>query len=326
MAKPITETKILEANSSSRPHPHPNTPIQIAMDKWALLSLLLVGIVSADIHIQTFTDDASCDGEPTIDKVTTADNSDSNACVSAGQYLAVNVLSADPTFQCNFFSDDACQNLIATLDTPGVCTFLTGTSLTCFTTSEPAVVVVAPPAPVPAPAHPVATVSTGKSLLTVDLGGAVLVQSGVETSCGATACDPTTPFTKPFQHFNKDCTLSVTMEGSYDNTDERDYMSGLLQTAAGQTDANSRLDTTGSAEDNDLVLDSISFASVVLRGSDDNAIQAQMMYSVSVSCAAPSSADCNTLEKTLTSEVLSKVPAVGEILSTVFNIFVCGDS
>jgi hypothetical protein len=295
------------------------------MDKLALLSLLLVGIVSADIHIQTFTDDASCDGEPTIDQVTTFENSDSSACVAAGQYLAVNVLSADPTFQCNFYSDDACQNLIATLDTPGVCTLLTGTGLNCFTTSQQAVVV-GGITQVPAPAHPIATVSTGKSLITVDFSGAVLAQAGVQKSCGATACDPTTPFTKPFQHFNKDCTLSVTMTGSYDNTDERDYMGGLLEAAVRQTDANSRVDLTGSSEDNNLVLDSISFASVVLKGSDDNAIQAQMTYSVAVTCAETSDADCNSLENTITSELLGAVPGVGEVLSLVFDIFACGGS
>ncbi|ETI25583.1 hypothetical protein G647_02357 [Cladophialophora carrionii CBS 160.54] len=299
------------------------------MNKWALILLLLASIVFADIHIQTFIGDASCDGEATIDKVTTAGNSDSTACVSAGRYLAVNVLSADPTFQCNFYSDEACQDLIGTLDTPGVCTLLTGTSLTCFTTSQPAVVVVPGSAPVTAPAptaNPVATVSTGKSLITVDLGGAVLVQSGVQTSCGATACDPTTPLTKPFQHLNEDCTLSVTMTGSYDNADERDYMSGLMQAAVTQTDTNSRVDTTGSAEDDDLILDSISFASVVLKGSDDNAIQAQMMYSVGVSCVPPANADCNSLEQTITSDLLSKVPGAGEVLSTLFEIFVCGES
>ncbi|OCT47063.1 hypothetical protein CLCR_02577 [Cladophialophora carrionii] len=293
------------------------------MNNWALILLLLASTVFADIHIQTFIGDASCDGQATIDKVTTADNSDSTACVSAGQYLAVNVLSADPTFQCNFYSDEACQDLIATLDTPGVCTLLTGRGLTCFTTSQPANVVVPGSAPVPT-ANPVATVSTGKSIITVDRGGAVLVQSGVETSCGATACDPTTPFTKPFQHLNMDCTLSVTMTGSYDNADERDYMSGLMQAATTQTDTNNRVDTTGSAEGDNLLLDSISFASVVLKGSDDNAIQAQMTYSVGVSCMPPANADCNSLEGTITSALLSQVPAVGGVLSTLFEIVVCG--
>jgi hypothetical protein len=283
------------------------------MNKLALI--FFFGLASADISLQVF-DQGGCQGNVANNiHSNLANPQDSSGCIAPGQYSSIGILTADPGFQCNLYSDAECQNFLTDASTAGVCTEITGNGVICFSQAlfdNPF-------------AESTAEVTLGLTLITVDLASNTLVYAAVSAGCGANGCDPTTPFTKSFDHFNKDCTLSVSMEGNYDSTNQRDYMSGLLQSAMEAADTNFRQDLTGSSEDNDDVLDTLSFSQVVISNTQSGANEAQMSVTVTVDCAPSSLADCQSLLDQVTTTALGAVPGVGGILASAFSV-VCQNS
>lgn len=270
-------------------------------------------------------------------------------CIDPGRvFNGVLVAEADPGFVCNFFDGPACTgNFLGLLDssTTGNCQnrkprSALGRSAKCFsnkpvdpstctTSTPPSVAVSAAATAAAAPASSFnASVSVGKTLISVDIPGESLVHRGVAASCNGLICDPTTPFNEGFSHFGKSCALLVKMDGTFENTDQRDYMANLMAKAVGITDANSRGDCAESTETIfdtcPTVLDSISFAEVVLRQGDN--IVGQMTYTVEVACQKPCNADCSKLTEDITGAVLSAVPGVGSVLSEIFKVVICGDT
>ena len=102
------------------------------------------------------------------------------------------------------------------------------------------------------------------------------MDEGVNSACGSNiGCHSSSTFTKSFDHFNQNGVLTVTVTGTYADTNTRDHMKGILHTTMGMATTNVRLDFKGSSEDNDSVEDVPSFAQVVIRD-PTGAIQAQM--------------------------------------------------
>ncbi|KAK6535578.1 hypothetical protein TWF694_002033 [Orbilia ellipsospora] len=270
--------------------------------------------VLADISLQAF-DQMGCGGN-VINNVHSNPSApkDGSGCIALNQFQSVGIVSADPGFKCNVYSDAACQSFLESFTSAGTCTNVIATGIICFSQAlfdNPF-------------AESSVQVQLGTKVITVDAGGGVLVQDGKNQACGTSGCDPSNPFSKSFQHFNKDCSLTVTMTGNYDNTNERDYMAALLAQTMNSAETNARQDLTGSSEDNDNVLDLPSFAQVVINDKNGNN-QAQMTVQFDVACNPPSSGDCNSLLSQVTSAVLGEVPAVGGLLAEAFSI-VCSTS
>ena len=137
----------------------------------------------------------------------------------------------------------------------------------------------------------------------------------VNKACGSSGCDPTSQVTRDatFQS-NPDCqplvgpcdqttcTISATMTGNYDNTNQRDYMTSLLQ----QIFAKSFV--------------AVSFGQVVINDKNGNN-QAELAYTYSITCTDESTSfDCGGFVGTLTSTVLGLVPAVGGLLAGAFSV------
>ncbi|KAK6359338.1 hypothetical protein TWF696_000499 [Orbilia brochopaga] len=231
-----------------------------------------------------------------------------SGCVASNIYQSVGVLSADPGFQCNLYSDPGCQNFMSTVSAGGLCTNVIGQGVICFSQAQfdnPF-------------AGTVAQVQVGTNILTVDRGGGFLVQSGVNQACGDRGCDPTNVFSKPFRHFNKDCTLTVQMAGNYGDTNQRDYIVGLLRQAYESATTNVRADLRQSAADDNLVRDVPSFVQVVIDRNGNN--QAEMSVSMNVACNPPSKGLCDDAVSGVTSAALGAVPSVGGVLAVVFEI------
>ena len=299
---------------------------------------LLFAAASADIGLSTFSN-AGCTlggpGEGDFSGNLSSFGVGSDCIATTGVQSSV-IRFADPGFQCQFFSDNNCAanggQLVNTLPVPlsvGVCispmnvqSYRCGQNLPVPAVPSPTVA--APPAAETTSLTGItAEVSIGKTLITADAGGVGLVRTGVDTSCGETACDPTTQAKPGFSHFNKQCQQIITMSGRYDNSTVRDYMAALLAGAAGRTDTNFRIDTTGSAEDNDRVLDTVTFATVTLLNAGEGS-PGTMTYELGVECQVQSDGDCHSLVGTVTGDLLKAIPAVGGLVAAAFNIIVQG--
>ncbi|KAF3928574.1 hypothetical protein AA313_de0200970 [Arthrobotrys entomopaga] len=268
----------------------------------------------ADISLQAF-DQMDCTGN-VINNVHSNPSApqDASGCIALNQFQSVGIVTVDPGFKCNIYSDAACQDFLASFTSAGTCTNVIATGVICFSQAlfdNPF-------------AESNVQVQLGQKIITVDLEGNVLVQAGKNQACGNSGCDPSNPFSKGFSHFNKDCSLTVTMHGNYDNTNERDYMAALLAQTMSTAETNLRLDLTGSSEDDDRVLDLPSFAQVVINDKNGNN-QAEMTVQFDVACNPPSAGDCNSLLDVVTSTVLGQVPEVGGLLAQAFQV-VCSAS
>jgi hypothetical protein len=271
--------------------------------------LFLVGLAAADISLQPFTS-TDCGGTVINDIHSNAANpQDGSGCIATNQYQSVQAVSVDPGFQCNVYSDNACQDFLQSITAVG-CTNVIGTGVICFSQAlfDNAF------------AQSTATVTIGQSIVVSDTGGGPLMNAAINSGCeSSTGCDPTSPFSQPWEHLNKDCSFTVTMTGSYANTNERDYMKGLIAQALTSGTTDTRQDLTGSAEDNDTIFNLPSFVQVVVTG-PDSSIQAQMTATLAVECNPASDGDCQSLLGTITNAVLGAVPDVGGILAGAFSV------
>lgn len=273
-----------------------------------LALVLLVRLVTADISLATYSS-FDCSGS-ILNNIHSnpAAEFESSSCITTAQYSSVAVLSADPGFQCNVYRDSICQNFIASISsTP--CTGTIGESVICFNQAlfdNPL-------------AGSKAQVTIGTQYLTSDLSGSGLIEGAVGVACSANGCDRGNQFKREWSHLNKDGTFSVTMEGNYDNTDQRDYMRNLLAKAMNLATQNTRLDLCCSSEDNNRILDVPNFAQVVLNDARGNNV-AQMSASLVLTVDAKSSSDCDSIQAKVTQAALGEVPGVGGILAAVFEI------
>ncbi|KAF3916805.1 hypothetical protein ABW20_dc0108762 [Dactylellina cionopaga] len=268
-----------------------------------------LGAALADISLQAF-DQMGCTGN-VLNNVHSNPSApkDGSGCIALNQFQSVGIVTADPGFKCNVYSDAACQSFLQSFTSAGTCTNIIATGIICFSQAlfdNPF-------------SESTAQVQIGQKIITVDEAGNALVQSGKSQACGNSGCDPSNPFSKSFQHFNKDYSLTVTMTSNYDSTNERDYMAALLAQTMATAETNSRQDLTGSSEDNDNVLDVPSFAQVVINDKNGNN-QAQMTVQFDVTCNPASGGNCDGLLGTVTSAILGEVPGVGGLLAAAFSV------
>jgi hypothetical protein len=294
----------------------------------------------AGVTLQTF-DQSGCLGNivQTITQNSASQFNSSGCTAITTQNPSIGIVGQTSGFQCNLYTDTACQdyNSVAIFTVENQCTdpdqaiqsiicldeaasvAALGATVTAGVTEAVSVAQAIEAALNPF-FNSTALVTTGKSQITVDDGG--LVQRGVQLSCSENGCDPTTLSTSPFQHFGKECTLSVEMEGTYSGTQERDYMQGLLSSIEAMSRTNGRLDDTGSATDDDTVFDIPSFFSVQM-DLPDGANQASMSAQIKVDCLTPAAGACNLAEDVAVA-ALKAVPDVGSIFAPAFQFAVCG--
>jgi hypothetical protein len=102
-----------------------------------------------------------------------------------------------------------------------------------------------------------------------------------------------------------DCTATLTVDGNFDNTNQRDYMQSILSKVLDEAQAQNADKT-------------LSFAQVVLNDAT-GANQAQMSIKIDANCEKASSFDCDGLVATLIGGVLGEIPAVGGLVATAFD-------
>lgn len=278
--------------------------------------LLSLGIASAEISIQPFTD-STC-GTSGGSSLSTVSSNSANAeadsgCVITGDFNSINVISADPGFQCDIFRDDSCQEPGGTVFEP-LCTGAIGRAVRCFIDNPLA--------------DSTAQVTLGNSQIAAKVGfdGGDLVSTAARSACGTNGCDPNTKFTDSYDNSEcidprdcprEICNQRVTMTGNYDNANQRDYMSALLQTTMKNAGGGNSKVTRDAAR----IQDQMSFAQVVINDQNGNN-QAEMAVSVEVECetVSPSGIDCDGLLATITSTLLGAVPGVGGLLAGGFEI------
>jgi hypothetical protein len=285
----------------------------------AFLATLLVGFVAADgVTLQLF-DGPSCNqNSQAPDKVVanvntnSGNQNDGSGCVAAN-FVSAKIINFQNGFKCNIYSDSGCQNFVQSITAPDGCDAIPGSSALCFNQAlfdNPL-------------AESKASITVGSQDMPVAPNTPILVADAVALACGDTGCDPTHKQTFPFNHFNKNGMGTVTMTGSYSDTNQREYMKNLLVQVVSDAAHNTRVDTTGSSEDDDIVTDQFTFFQVVIRDENGN-IQCQMTVSFDVAVESPKQGDCGILgdaEKL----ALGAIPGVGGILATSFD-FVCQHS
>jgi hypothetical protein len=204
---------------------------------FALLPLYL-----CDISVVAF-DDSQCAGDRVGPNIHSSPGAvhETSACQANGDYSSVNVLSLDPGFQCNLYADEQCQTFLATVKQVG-CMPIIGKGINCFSQisfDDPL-------------AGTKGSLGIGASRILVkdqDLGNAV--GQLIDKACGNGICDTTTKDTLTYTHETKcllvvgpsgledtqacsskaQCTQTMTVDGHFSNTNQRDYMKEALKTA-----------------------------------------------------------------------------------------------
>ncbi|KAF3910578.1 hypothetical protein ABW21_db0202720 [Orbilia brochopaga] len=288
-------------------HIHPAAMIQLLF----LVALLFLSPIAAQDMINLLTySSMGCEGNIIFNARNNPSNQrELSGCIAGNQFQSVGVLTSSPGLQCNIYSDPGCQFFLSTVSAGGLCTNVIGQGVICFSQAQfdnPF-------------AASVAQVQLGTKIVTVDRPGGFLVQSGTNQACGNNGCDPTNQFSKPWRHFNKDCTLTVQVSGNYDDTNQRDYMIAILRQAQESATTNARADLRGSSADDNSVRDVPSFVQVVINDRNGGN-QAEMAVRMNVECNPPEDGNCDSLLGVVTSTVLGLVPRVGGLLAGAFDI------
>jgi hypothetical protein len=283
------------------------------------LYLCGLGLAVADISLQTFTDD-TCGGEggSVLQDVHAQGNNvvDSSQCQAQGQFHSANAVTVDPGFVCNIYSDAACANFVGTIADQG-CTGTIGSAVICFNNaafSNPFV-------------ESTAVVTLGTTAIQF-FGGDTLqnqLNNAVSQACPSSGgCDPTKTLVlsttiqpsnvacneglqaiDPKACSSEDCTSTIALSGNFDNSNQRDYMKGLMQGALNSAPS------------------PVSFLQVDINDKNgDN--QASLKAVITSQCTAvppPGAIDCSDTFKDGVSGALSLVPDVGGLLALAFQIF-----
>lgn len=309
--------------------------------------------VAGDISLQTFVDD-DCGGGTgaAIQNVHASgkDTTDGSGCQAQGQFHSVNVVSADPGFQCNIYGDSACQNFLQGVTTP-VCTPVIGQGVICFNNaafSNPFIESTArvalgnqqvmiysepPPNQRLLPGLP----STGQ-----DGNQQSQIENLVSQACtSGSACDPTSKISlsRTFQSGNVGfcsnggdlsqdksqcdpvvCTTSISISGNFNDNNQRDYMKDLMTTALDKAQVPA---APTNINDNELtILMGLSFVGVQIIDKN-KAIQAFLSVTTTSECSAVSPEAGFQCPQTLVDSVgagLGAVPVVGGIGVLLFQV------
>lgn len=285
------------------------------------LFLCSVGLAAADISLQSFNDDL-CGGDGgTVTQNVHASGSDqfeSSQCQASGQFGSINIVSVDAGFQCNIYGDAACANFLQSVSTVA-CTTIVGQGAICFNQAaftNPFV-------------DSTAVVTVGTQAIQF-VGGDSLqnqLNTAVSQACPSSGgCDSTNTLTRT-QTFgpsnptacnegldqipgaraacsSEDCTSVISLSGNFDNSNQRDYMKGLMQGALNNAPS------------------PVSFLQVDINDKNgDN--QASLQAVVTTQCVTvppPSAIDCSDAFKDGVSAGLSAIPDVGGFLAAAFQV------
>lgn len=277
---------------------------------------LLVSFAAADgITFQLF-DGPSCNQNRfKPDKVVANVNSNSGAGVQSSGCVAATFKSAkfaqfSPGFKCNIYTDSACQLFSQSVTAPDGCDSFPGSSVLCFSQAEfdnPFV-------------DSKVSITVGSKDVGVSSNIVSAVKLAIEVTCTDTGCDPTNKQQFPYRHFNQNGATTVSLTGSYQNTNQRDYMKSLLLSVQRTTIHNEAIDTRGSSENDNKVASQFTFFQVVIRDRNGN-IQSEMAATIDTTTQKQNEGDCGIIGK-LESAALGALPAVGGLLAKSFD-FVC---
>lgn len=278
---------------------------------------LLVGLAAADAGI-TFQvyDGPSCNQNSLKpDKVIQNINSNSGNGVESSGCTAVSFKSGkfvqfSDGFKCNIYSDFSCKNFVLSVTAPDGCDSQPGNSVLCFSQAEFD--------------NPFATshvsITVGSKEVGVSQNVGSLFTEGIALACGDTGCDPTNKRSFPYNHFNQHGQTSISLTGSYQNTNQRDYMKALLTSVQSKTLHGLGVDGSGSSANDNLIATQFTFFQVVIRD-QGGSIQCQMTATIDTSSQKQGPGDCGIVGK-LESAALQAIPAVGGLLAKAFD-FTC---
>ncbi|KAJ2980443.1 hypothetical protein NQ176_g2645 [Zarea fungicola] len=277
---------------------------------------IFIGLVAADgITLQLY-DGTGCDKfSQQTNKVVANVNTNSGAehqssgCIAA-DFKSAKFIQFVDGFKCNIYTDSACQAFSQSLTAADACDSFTGSSVLCFSQAEfdnPFV-------------DSKVSITVGSKDVGVSQNTDSLFKEGIELACTDTGCDPTNKRQFPYQHFNQNGFTSISLTGSYQNTNQRDYMKEILVAVQDKTLHNLGNDLSGSTEGQGLVADQFTFFQVVIRD-QHGSIQAQMTATIDTTTQKQKDGDCGIVGQ-LESAALGAIPAVGGLLAKAFD-FTC---
>jgi hypothetical protein len=302
--------------TATREHPTTfNTIAQILFTvmRGLLDASLFLGLASAaDVSLLLFRD-AQCTGD-IISNVHSnpANEHAGSGCIATSTFQSAGLASVDSGFKCNVYADTACQNFLASVESISQCETLIGRGAICFSQESfenPL-------------ANIKAQVSIGSSIVHFnEVKSFEITDGALKGACGGTGCDPNAPFKRTLKNFpgSSKCTVTGTARGNYDNTNERDYMAQLISTSALTAGSVDHASVDGFGNPDLAEAQMPGFIQVVLQDDAGNN-KAQMEVSIDVSCSKPSNPGCGSFAADAVKAALEKVPAVGGLLASGFDV------
>ncbi|KAJ2984285.1 hypothetical protein NQ176_g53 [Zarea fungicola] len=281
-----------------------------------LIFALFASFAAADgISLQLF-DGPSCNqNSQQPDKVVANVNTnsagkvDTSGCFAAA-FKSARVISFTEGFKCNVYRDSSCKDFSQSITAQDGCDAIPGSSVLCFNQAA-----------VDNPfAQSKVSITVGSKEITVNQDTPALLFEGIGLACGDTGCDPTNKRRFPFQHFNQDGFESISLTGSYENVNQRDYMRAILGKVVSEAAHGFGVDTTGSTEGRGLFASQYTFFQIVIRDKGGS-IQAQMTATIDVTTQSTKEGDCGIVGQ-LEKLALKQIPAIGGLLASSFD-FVC---
>lgn len=303
--------------------------------------VFFLSLVSADVSLQTNLG-SDCGGLIDENVHSIAGNGvDSSNCQAQNQFQSIKVVSTTSNdFQCNIYSDSSCQNFLTSANSIS-CTNVIGTGVICFNNAlfnNPF-------------ASSNATIQIGSNQLKAKTGGSTqgntadFINKAISNGCSSsTDCDPTQKTTDSYKvktecdnlvagfptcDGGETCSQTLSMQGRYASTGERDYMALLLVAAMANAsaplppfkpDPNEPLDT---ADIPDAPLFGVqSFGAVDVNDQDSGANLAHLEVTLTVDCesSAPNPLDCGGVVASITEAGLAAIPGIGEVAAAAFSI------
>ncbi|KAH7076349.1 hypothetical protein BKA63DRAFT_489686 [Paraphoma chrysanthemicola] len=277
-----------------------------------VLVCLLFGLATAgDISLILFGD-AQCGGTIVTNVHSNPGNEHALSGCIAANFQSAGAASVDPGFKCNVYSDTACQNFVASIESTNQCETLVGQGATCFSQAS-----------VDNPlANIQARVTVGSSVVhfTAEIRAAQVSEGAIQGACGDSGCDPNVAFKKDLKLFagKSKCTITATARGNYDSTSERDYMKQLIAKAALKTSSVDSSQVGGFGNPDSAPSTMSGFIQVVLEDAAGNN-KAQMEVTTSASCTKSSGNGCDSFVADVVKASLGEVPAVGGLLAAGFD-------
>ncbi|OAL49756.1 hypothetical protein IQ07DRAFT_588272 [Pyrenochaeta sp. DS3sAY3a] len=281
------------------------------MGIFLLCSLLLRVASAGDISLILFSD-AQCGGNIVTNVHSNPASEHAGSGCIAANFQSAGAASVDPGFKCNVYSDTACQNFVASIESTNQCETLVGKGASCFSQA-------AFDNPL---ANIQAKVTVGSSVVhfTAEIRSFEVTDGAIQGACGDSGCDPNVPFKKDLKLFpgKSKCTVTATSRGNYDSTAERDYMKQLIAKAALKTGSIDFSQIGGFGNPAGAPSTMSGFIQVVLEDAAGNN-KAQMEVSTSASCSKSSGNGCDSFVADVVKAGLGEVPAVGGLLAAGFD-------